>query len=364
MKHINRAAVLLINLGSPISPELPDVKAFLKAFLGDSCVLTMPAVLRHCLVNGIIAPIRAPRSTRMYRQLWDERGSPFIYHGENLLEALNATEIPGHDIYLAMRYGKHSMAEVLPEVEEKGYRKLLIIPLFPHYAGSTVGSIMEEARKSLRGKTLYNRTRVLLQFHEWSDFMRLWIRRIQPFLSDGTDALVLSYHGIPVSHPAGSHGGTSCRDLRCMERYSEANCHCYNAACHESTRQISAGLDFSGENIHMAYQSRFGRKWLGPQTKDVLTELARSGCRNVVVACPSFVADCLETIVEIGYEYRKLFLKEGGESLQLVPSLNSDTDWVEFLCLLIKDHGHEALPLDRVQCRGARLFMTVPEFKK
>jgi ferrochelatase len=197
-----------------------------------------------------------------------------------------------------------------------------------------------------------------MQFHQRPEFIQLWVHKIGDYLAGGPDALVLSFHGIPVSHATGSHGGTSCRDLHCKEQYAENNSHCYQAACHETTRQIMAGIDFPGERINMAYQSRFGRRWLGPQTKDVLAQLAQSGCRNVVVACPSFVADCLETIVEIGHEYSELFLREGGKSLQLVPSLNSDTGWVDFLRLLIQDPGHEAFPLDRVQCRGKILLIS------
>lgn len=348
-------AIVLVNLGSPASPGVPDVAAFLKDFLNDACVLTMPALIRHLLVKGIIAPYRAPRSAAKYKQLWDERGSPLIYHSIDLMDTLVSQDLHGYALFLAMRYGPLNLRKVLGDIMAAEYSELLIIPLFPHYTSSTVGSIMEEARRVLKGNPLLERSRILLQFHDQEGFSGLWADKIRGFLKDETDALVLSFHGIPISHAQGSHREASCSALKCEEKYGEKNRYCYRAACHHTGRQISARLAFPVEKIHHAYQSRFGRRWLGPQTGKVLVELARSGCRNVVVACPSFVADCLETNLEVGMEYKEAFLAAGGETLELVPSLNADLQWARFLLDLISRPRSESLPLSSVHCRGSKL---------
>jgi ferrochelatase len=352
-----KTAVLLVNLGSPRSPEVVDVKSFLKVFLDDACVLTMPAFVRSLLVHQIIAPIRAPRSAKLYRQLWDERGSPLIYHSMDLHDHLREKSLPGKDVFMAMRYEDHGMKEALERIHSGGYQELLILPLFPHYTSSTAGSILEEARRLLQGTELYERTRVLLNFHDHNEFIRLWIQKVRASLEEGADDLVFSYHGIPVSHAEGGHGGNSCDKYQCKDRYNEANQYCYHAACCETTRRISEALDFPGEKTHHAYQSRFGRRWLGPQTKDVLSGLAKNGSRRVVVACPSFVADCLETEVEIGHEYGELFLEQGGESLHLVPSLNSDAGWVEFLRNMLRDPAEDSILLSGIRCNGAGVIL-------
>lgn len=341
----HRKAVVLVNLGSPASCRTGDVRTFLKEFLGDPYVIDLPAWIRYPLVYGIIAPFRAPRSARLYKQLHTDRGFPLIYHSRELEKKVREQLPRGTELFLAMRYGEPALQKLIQWMKGEGYRELLVLPLYPQFATSTTGSVVQLFREELKFHKLAEHTRIIPSFHEHRDFIAAWKNKILACEPADYDALVFSYHGIPVRQTEKGHPGASCGALKCEQHYNEANRDCYRAACYHTTRSIRAALKIAPEKTYTSFQSRFGRNWLRPFTDQTLLKLVREGKKRILIISPAFVADCLETEIEIGLDYRELFTKAGGKELTLVPSLNADDDWVRFISSLISDPGTHSLKL-------------------
>lgn len=337
--------MILVNLGSPLSPRVPDVRAYLKEFLTDPCVIDLPAWGRYLLVYGIIAPFRAFRSARLYRGIWSDRGFPLIYHTTDLVERVRERLSSEKQLFVAMRYGEPSLRSVLEQVEQSAFSEVLVIPLYPQFATSTTGSVVRLLRKELFGREIGRRIRIVPHFHTEEGFAAIWAKKIASHDPSSFDAVVFSYHGIPVRQTELGHPGRDCASLHCEERYTAANRFCYRAACCQTTRLISRRLGLDEGRGYTSFQSRFGRNWLQPFTDRTLVDLARAGKRRVLVVSPAFVADCLETLVEIGREYSHLFRENGGSELVLVPSLNSDPEWADFIVGLTEKPGQRAVGL-------------------
>jgi ferrochelatase len=348
MKVPHKKAVVIANIGSPDSYHLSDVKKYLKEFLGDPSVIDLPKILRYLLVKGLIVPFRSVRSSRLYSALWTDKGFPLIYHSKDLADALKQYLETDHEVFLAMRYGIPSLTEQLESLRRSGYEELLCIPLFPQFASSTTGSIVRILQKTLKDSSLYHNTKILLDFHWREGFIKLWNKRISLHNPSDYDAIIFSYHGIPVRQTENAHPRISCDSLNCEQKYDDTNHFCYRAACYQTTRSILDGLITSTAEVYTSFQSRFGRKWLEPFTPRTLKSLAQSGKRRVLIVSPSFVADCLETKIEIDIEYKKLFRESGGREITLVPSLNSDLEWAKFLAELIRDSENQFFDLDNV----------------
>jgi ferrochelatase len=307
------------------------VCSYLREFLSDPKVIDLPTWFRFLLVHGIIAPIRSFRSARLYDKLATDRGFPLIFHSKDL-EAKVGAHLPGDvDLYLAMRYGEPSLKKLLQQIRNNTYDELRVFPLYPQYASSTTGSIVSLSQDVLKGSQLYGNTRVIPQFHREDGFIKLWQKKLSDYKPSDYDAILFSYHGIPVRQTQSAHPEQTCDNLNCTKSYYELNDYCYHAACYQTTRSIAGGLNIETEKVYTAFQSRFGRNWLAPYTDQTLLQLVKEEKKNVLVVSPSFVADCLETTIEIGHEYTTLFKEAGGESLTLVPSLNSDADWGSFI---------------------------------
>jgi ferrochelatase len=356
MNGARKKAVIIVNIGSPDSLHVPDVRRYLKEFLRDPAVINLPAIPRYLLVNGLIAPFRSFRSSRLYSKLWTERGFPLIYHSRDLSDGLKQYLETDHELYLAMRYGKPSLAELLESLIRSGHEELLCIPLFPQFASSTSGSIVRILKKTLKNKSLYQNTKILLDFHWKEGFINIWKRKISKYNLNDYDAIVFSYHGIPVRQTENAHPGISCDSLDCELKYDDANHFCYRAACYQTTRSILNGLTTGTAEVYTSFQSRFGRNWLEPFTDKTLQLIAQCGKRKVLVVSPSFVADCLETKIEIEVEYTELFRESGGGEITLVPSLNSDPEWAGFLAELIRDSENQSLDLNKVNWKSGKII--------
>jgi len=330
-----KRAVLLVNLGSPKSSNISDVRSYLKEFLNDPCVIDLPAWFRYLLVNGIIAPFRSFRSAKLYKMLDTDRGLPLIYHSMDLETRVREHLTQGTDLFLVMRYGEPSLKKLLQSIKKQGYSEIMVLPLYPQYATSTTGSVIRLLQTELESHKLAKSTRVVPQFHMHEDFIELWVKKILSFNPYSYDAIVFSFHGIPVRQTQQTHPETSCESMQCEHRYINSNRYCYRAACFQTTRSISERLSLETKKVHTSFQSRFGRNWLLPFTDQTLIALANEGKKKVLITSPAFVADCLETGVEIAKEYSELFKNAGGDELTLVPSLNSDPDWVAFIIKLI-----------------------------
>lgn len=334
-KSRGRTGVLLVNLGTPDSPSVPDVRKYLREFLMDGRVLDIPALPRFILVNGIIAPFRAPKSAKIYKELWNENGSPLKYYGmeaERLLQERLGTD--NYEVKLAMRYQSPSIQDALAHFQRLGLTNLIVIPFFPQYASASTGSVYEKVMDILKGWQVMPQLRFVNSFHDHPKFIEGFVNLGKKYLSERDyDHVLFSYHGLPERQiRKGDVTKQVCKLGACCESLTAMNQHCYRAQCFETSRQLVARLGIAEGNYTTSFQSRLGNDpWIKPYTDDVISELAKKGVKSVLAFSPAFVADCLETTIEVGEEYKELFEKAGGEHWQLVESLNDSPIWIDLL---------------------------------
>jgi len=332
-----KTGVLLIQLGTPDSSSVKDVRRYLSEFLNDPRVIDIPAVARFLLVNGIIVPFRAPKSAKIYQQLWTINGSPLLFYSQSLQKKLQTSFVDEVAVHLAMRYGNPSMENVLEEMRKKNYSRVLLLPLFPQYASATSGSAIDKAMKIIRKWWVIPEIRTISQFYDGEGFIDCFVEKGKQYNLDEYDHVLFSYHGLPIRQVDKVHvDGKPCADHNCENEITEENKFCYKATCYATTRLIAEKLNLPKEKITVCFQSRLDKNWLEPFADKTIIALAKKGAKKLLVFSPAFVADCLETIVEIGHEYNKLFVKNGGEKVQLVESLNDSDAWVKALKKLIQ----------------------------
>ena len=319
---------LLVNLGTPASPRVGDVRRYLREFLGDPLVIDLPALPRRLLLECVILPFRPRRSAEAYAKIWSDRGSPLLVHGRALRDALAARLGPGLPVELGMRYGEPSIRRAGERLRQAGATRILVLPLFPQYSSAATGSALRRVRECL-GEGGVEVVRE--HFHDAPGFVSSWAAVAGPRLrSFRPDFALLSYHGLPERQirrldPGGGH----CLVREdCCERIGPANRRCYRAQCFGTSRALAAALGLSGDRVATSFQSRLGRTpWIRPYTDLLLPELRARGVSRLAVLCPSFVADCLETLEEIGIRARQQWQDLGGEALCLVPCLNAEPEW-------------------------------------
>lgn len=340
MLHNNKTGVLLVNLGSPASPNIPDVKKYLKEFLMDKRVIDLPYLLRFPIVS-LIAKFRAKRSSHAYNKIWTDQGSPLITiskETQNLLQD-RFQDIP---IGLAMRYGSMSIGAEIKELYHKDVRNLFVIPLYPHYAMSSYETVVEkvkEYQKSFAGLNI----EFMPPFYNDEDYIKVLSQSISDTLSKyNPDYLLFSYHGVPERHIKKTH--PSRQHIITLEQKPCKYCYkskdtCYRYHCLMTTELVAKRLKISSKKYSNAFQSRLGfDPWLKPATSNELVRLAQSGIKKLAIVMPAFVSDCLETLEEIGIEGKKEFLKAGGEELYTIPCLNDSPEWVDVLEKWISSH--------------------------
>lgn len=332
----NKTAVVLINLGTPDSPSVSDVRRYLFQFLNDPRVIDIPALLRWVLVNLIIVPLRAPKSAKLYKQLWTDRGSPLLFYGQDLCKGLRSALPDTYTVQLAMRYGNPSIPHVLDNVLKERPKKIILFPLFPHYASSSSGSAIEAALNHLRKKWVIPEIAVAGQFFNNPGFIDSWVENGKKHHPETFDHILFSYHGLPERQVDKVYEDSPCSDHHCEDTLDSENLFCYKATCFETTRLIAERLNIPKEKYSVGFQSRLDSKWLRPFSDDLVEKLAEDGIKKLLVFSPAFVADCLETTIEIGHEYEDSFRAKGGEKLQLVESLNANPLWVNALSGMIQ----------------------------
>lgn len=328
---MDHTAVILVNLGTPDSPSVPNVRTYLFQFLNDRRVIDLPWLLQKILVNLIIVPFRAPKSARLYQQLWDEKGSPLLYYSEHVAAQLQLQAADKYRIFNAMRYGNPGLNKVLKDVEKQSFEKIIILPLFPQYASATTGSVYEYILSRIAHWNKIPEIRMISHFHDHPAFIAAFASQAKKYDVAGYDHVIFSFHGLPLRQVNKTHPGTDCLNCRCKTTTIAAGKLCYQASCYETARLIAAKIGLSASDYSVSFQSRLTKNWMAPFTDEVLIQKAKSGIRKILIFAPSFVADCLETKVEIGIEYGHLFKQYGGEHLQLVESLNDHTVWIEGL---------------------------------
>jgi protoporphyrin/coproporphyrin ferrochelatase len=326
-------AVLFANLGSPDKPEVPEVRRYLNQFLMDPYVIQLPWILRRLIVSLFVLPTRPAKSAEAYRSVWTEAGSPLVSLSMDLLHKVREhTDIP---VGMAMRYGSPAIADELEKLARiEGVREILFIPLYPHYAESTVLTSIKEAEAAIVARQLDVQLKVLPPFYQQPDYIAALAESAKPWLQQDFDHVLFSYHGVPELHltkadPTGSH----CLKVKdCCKVASPAHATCYRHQVVRTTEALVAATGLREEQFTLAFQSRLGRaKWLEPSTENVIRELAGKGVKKLLVLCPAFVTDCLETLEEIEIRGNEVFHEAGGGKLVLVPCLNSHPQWVQTL---------------------------------
>lgn len=329
---MTKKAVLLANLGSPDNAGVPSVRRYLNQFLMDRHVIQLPWLFRRMIVSLFVLPSRPKASAQAYQSVWMEQGSPLIVLSEQLKLALQAKlDIPVH---MAMRYGQPSIESQLLLLSQQNIEEVLYIPLYPHYADSTVKTSIEEAERVIDKHDLTVKLKVLEPFYDDPDYIDALVASAQPYLKQDYDHLIFSYHGLPESHitKLDTTGQHCLKSADCCQQAHQAHKTCYRHQVMTTTARFveKAGLDSSKYSV--AFQSRLGRaKWLGPNTEDRLKELAQAGAKKVLVICPAFVTDCLETLEEIAIRGQEVFIEAGGDELNLIPCLNNSSVWVDVL---------------------------------
>ena len=328
---MSKKGILLVNLGSPDSPAVPDVRRYLREFLMDGRVLDAPWVIRFAIVHFAILPSRPKQSAHAYQLIWTPAGSPLIVTSRAVQAELHR-RLPSLPVELAMRYQNPSIAHALGSLRDQGVEECLVIPLFPHYAMSSYETAVVRVRELQEKLAPQMSLRVQPPFYDHPDYIRALVGSAAPYLQQGYDHLLFSFHGIPERHLRKSDlSGTHClQHPHCCEVASTAHATCYRAQCFQT---VAAFVKLAGvKSYSVSFQSRLGRDpWLKPYTDLELPRLAAAGVKQLLVICPAFVSDCLETIEEIRLRGRASFIAAGGADLRQIPCLNDHPLWLETL---------------------------------
>jgi protoporphyrin/coproporphyrin ferrochelatase len=337
---MKKTAVLLIQLGTPDSPKTSDVRRYLSEFLNDPRVIDLPWLARKLLVNGIIVPFRAPKSAKIYKELWDlgKGQSPLLVHTQKVQEKLKVRlKSSNVDVYMAMRYQNPSMADVMEEMRALHYDHVIVLPLFPQYASASSGSAIERAMKIMSTWWTTPEISIVNQFWDNSGYIDSIVERSKAFNLKDYDHILFSYHGLPEKHVDKVYEGDNlCSEAPCETEINDKNSLCYKATSYATTRLIADKLGLKEEDYTVCFQSRLDKKWLTPFSDKVVEEQGRRGAKKILAFSPAFVADCLETVIEIGHEYQDIFEDHGGEKIQLVPSSNDHERFIDGLEEIIR----------------------------
>jgi ferrochelatase len=329
---MSKRAVLLVNLGSPDSPSVPDVRRYLREFLMDGRVLDAPWPIRFGVVNFAILPKRPHASAEAYRSIWTDAGSPLVVTSRRVRQALqDRLNIP---VLLAMRYQNPSIETAIKQLAREKVEEIFLIPLFPHYAMSSYETAVERVKAVVRAFAPGAKLHVQKPYYNLPDYIDALAASADPYLQEPFDHFLFSFHGLPERHltkadPTGCH----CLNApNCCEIPSRAHATCYRAQCYRTVSALVGKTALAKSKYSVAFQSRLGREpWMQPYTDQELERLAKSGVRKLLVICPAFVSDCLETLEEIAIRGRETFLKHGGQELKLIPCLNEHPRWLEAL---------------------------------
>ena len=326
-------ALLLVNLGSPASTSVADVRRYLNQFLMDPYVVDLPWPVRRLLVSLILIK-RPEQSAHAYASIWWDEGSPLVVLTRRLQAAM-VEHWPHGPVEIAMRYGEPALAQVLERLAAQGVRKVTLAPLYPQFADSTVTTVVALANQTVAERALPLQLRVLQPFYDHPEYIDALVASARPYLEQDYDHLLLSFHGLPERHLKKLMPGSK-HDLRaadcCKDASAEVRAVCYRGQCLASAKAFATRMGIPDGKWSVSFQSRLGRdKWIEPYTDTRLDELAKAGAKKLLVMCPAFVADCIETLEEIGDRGKEQFIEAGGEELVLVPCLNDHPEWVRVL---------------------------------
>ncbi len=326
-------ALLLVNLGSPASTSVADVRRYLNQFLMDPYVIDLPWPVRRLLVSLILVK-RPEQSAHAYASIWWDEGSPLVVLTRRLQAAM-VVNWPHGTVGVAMRYGEPALPEVLARLAAQGVRKVTLAPLYPQFADSTVTTVVALAQQTVAERHLPLQLRVLQPFYDHPAYVEALVASARPYLQQDYDHLLLSFHGLPERHlkkldPTGKHDFQA--EDCCKDASAEMRAVCYRGQCLATAKAFATKMGIPDGKWSVSFQSRLGRaKWIEPYTETRLDELAKAGVKKLLVMCPAFVADCIETLEEIGMRGSEQFIEAGGKELVLVPCLNDHPEWVKVL---------------------------------
>jgi ferrochelatase len=341
MAKTEKRGIVLMNLGSPDSTELKDVRNYLMDFLMDGRVIDYPYLFRKILVGGIIVPTRAPKSAEAYKTIWTKEGSPLIVFTKQLQLALQLQV--NEPVEIAMRYGNPSMEYAYENLLKRnpGIDEVIAIPLYPHYAMSSYETAVEYAREIYAEKKYTFKLTFIKPYYNEVNYIKALAENMRPYLQQDFDHLLFSYHGVPGRHikksdPTGNH----CLTMNdCCNVLSVSHSTCYRHQVFTTTKLITEKLNIPANNFSISFQSRLGKGWLQPFTDIRLEEMPKEGIKKLLIVCPAFVSDCLETLEEIAVRGKESFMNAGGESYTMIPCLNTNPLWVDTLKKWISDYA-------------------------
>lgn len=326
-------AVLLVNLGSPDSTSVPDVRRYLDEFLSDDRVIDAPKPIQQFVLKCIILPRRPKRSAAAYRSIWTDQGSPLIVTTRNLQRLLQE-RLEDWKVEIAMRYGNPSIPSAIARLKQAGIRQVFLVPLYPHYAMSSYETVVVRVMEEIASQAPEIRVETQQPFYDHPDYIEALYQSAKPYLEDGFDHLLFSYHGIPLRHLSKADSSKAhCQVVKnCCVTCSPAHATCYKAQTVATTYAFARRASLSPDRYSISYQSRLGREpWLQPYTDETLKAFGARGMGKVLVITPAFVSDCLETLEEIAEEGKEEFLEAGGKEFQMIPCLNEHPAWIDFL---------------------------------
>jgi len=342
--------LMLVNLGTPDAPTTAAVRSYLDEFFRDPRVIDIHPILRWLLRTLVILPFRSSKSAEAYHKIWTKRGSPLLFHGLDLVEKLQ--RVLGTDAYvqLAMRYGNPSIAHAFEQFRAAAIDQIVVFPMFPQYSSAASGSGIEEIFVQAGRQWNIPTLQFVPPYFDHPSLIAAFADVAQPILAEmRPDMVVMSFHGLPERHirkSDESEGAHCLRSEACCNQIVPANRNCYRAQCFATARALAAHLTLMPNEYRITFQSRLGRTpWIKPYTDLAVRELAERGVKRVAVMCPAFVADCLETIEEIGMRAQEDFLAHGGEQFRLIPSLNSEDVWVQAIVNIMRDSLLPILPV-------------------
>ncbi len=326
---IKRTAILLVNTGSPDSHDVKSVRSYLKQFLNDPRVIVMPKLLRHILVNCIIVPFRAPKSALKYKAIWDGSSFPLIRHSVNLAEKLKTKFDGNKAVFLAMRYGNPGIEDSIYQIKNENFDEIILLPLFPQYSSATTGSIIEFTLNKLRKADYFPELKAVIHFYKEPAFIRAFASRVREYYPEEFEFILFSFHGLPLKQVEAVYPDENIIRFNYIKHSPGNERLNYQKSCCETAKLIADELGLADDKYSVTFQSRLSKNWLSPFTDSILIEKAQSGIKSILIVSPSFVADCLETIHELGVEYAGLFKKYGGTRIEYVESLNDSDEWAD-----------------------------------
>ena len=326
-----------MNLGTPKSPGVDDVRTYLREFLGDPDVISLPAPLRWLLLEGVILRTRPRKSAEAYKKIWTDRGSPLMFHTLDLAEQVRKRVAPSTEVAVAMRYGEPSIANVLKTLKDKNVDDVCLLPLYPQYARASTKTVVDKVRLEAKKLGYAPTLSIVPAFYDDDGYLEGYITAAREMLkSYQPDRVLLSFHGYPERYLKEDSQGHCLRSSDCCDVVVDANRDCYLRQCKVTARLNMQRLGLKPDSTVICFQSRLQDSWVKPFTDVVVVDAAKAGAKKLLVLSPAFVADCLETLEELELRAAEDFRAHGGQEVRLVPSLNASPAWADALVAIAR----------------------------